>query len=172
MSQTLTSLSFFAGVGTLIVFFAALALGRFSLAAFKDYDGVAVDSSNGVDAAFTTYQPDPPAQQTYIGGQSQFPSQYPSSATEPFPPGQYPSPAGQYPPATGQYPASAAQQPSPAGQYPQHDPFGLTQDAYPSPQPRSQSPFPPAPYPGPPDQQTIPETTTAMDHTGQDPAGH
>src|SRR5262245_3332879 len=46
--HTLTSLALFAGVGTLIVFFAALALGRFSLAAFKDYDGLAVDSSNGI----------------------------------------------------------------------------------------------------------------------------
>src|SRR5262245_49857651 len=42
-AQVLTGLAFFTGVGALIVFFAAVALGRFSITALRDYVGPAAD---------------------------------------------------------------------------------------------------------------------------------
>jgi hypothetical protein len=121
----LTSLAFFGGTGALIVFFAALALGRFSLAAYQDHFELAEDDDGtaGLVAAPTALGSSPDQdtqgypQSPYFTGQTQgYPAQYPAS--DPF---------------------GAAQQ-----QYPQYNPFGLTQDA------RSQSPFPPAPNPFPP----------------------
>jgi hypothetical protein len=155
----LTFLAFFAGTGALIVFFASLALGRFSIAAYRDY----ADAGDDLDmaaASTASYSPYHGGQlgsaQPYMSGQPQYPSapdQY--TGTEQY------SPSDQYA-ATGEYPA-------PAGQYPVHDPFGLTQDVSPqSPYPRSQSPFPPAPYPGVGDQPATPETTTAPQPPSQD----
>ena len=153
-AQVLTGLAFFSGVGALIVFFAAVALGRFSITALKDYVGPTADFGDGtgvVGAGAYQAGQDTTAQQY---GQPQYPSQYPSGR-DPFPPSQYP--------ATEQYPA--------AGQYQQQGPFGLTSDVTaPGQYPQSPSPFPLAHYPGYPDQM-VPESTTAIERpSGQDPA--
>ena len=166
-AQVLTGLAFFTGVGALIVFFAAVALGRFSITALKDYVGPTADIGDGSGiAGLGAYQAgqDTTAQQY---GQPQYASQYPSGG-DPFPPSQYPATA-QYPAAAGQYPATE-QYPA-AGQYRQQGPFGLTSDVTaPGQYPQSPSPFPPTQYPGYPDQ-TVPESTTAIDRpSGQDPA--
>jgi hypothetical protein len=160
----LTNLAFFTGVGVLILFFAALALGRLSLAAHRDFsadDGdLAGVTGTGVYGAY---------QQGQESAQPQYGSQYPR--TDPFPPEHYASPTEQYPAAqpTGQYQPAAGAYQSPAGQYPPNDPFGVTQEQ--STVQRSQSPFPPAPYPGYPEQQTTPESTTAAEQQpGQDQA--
>ncbi|HEX5188162.1 MAG TPA: hypothetical protein VFW16_01375, partial [Streptosporangiaceae bacterium] len=161
----LTNLALFTGVGALIVFFAAIALGRFSIAALRDYDNglaedVDVSSIAGVGGAYAGYQASQDVQQPY---QQQY--QYPTAATDPFPPEHYASPTEQYPAQQQQY---QAQQQAPAGQYPQHDPFGLSQDATATQYPHSQSPFPPAPFPGYPDQPTTPETTATERPAAQD----
>jgi hypothetical protein len=166
-AQVLTGLAFFTGVGALIVFFAAVALGRFSITALKDYVGPAADLGDGSGiAGVGGYQAgqDAPTQQF---GQPQYASQYPSGR-DPFPPSQYPA-TEQHPAPAGQYPASE-QYPS-AGQYPHQGPFGLTRDAtVPGQHPQSPSPFPPAQYPGY-SAQTLPESTTAVERpAGQGPA--
>lgn len=163
----LTNLALFTGTGALIVFFAALALGRFSLAAYRDYDSgmiedVDVASIAGVGGSYAGYQA---SQQSYAGQQ-----QYPTAITDPFPPEHYASPTERYP-AGEAYPPAQQQYQSPGAQYPQHDPFGLSQDATANQYPRSQSPFPPAPFPGYTDQPTTPESTQAVDRpAGQDQA--
>jgi hypothetical protein len=169
----LTDLAFFGGLGAVIVFFAALALGRFSIAARRDYDDVVTGDGDAGLAAVGAYggtQAAQEVQQPYSA--QQYASQYP--ATDPFPPEHYASPTEQYPAAEQQPPPAGQQQ---AGQYqaggpqyPQHDPFGLTQDLPANQYQRSQSPFPPAPFPGYPDQPTTPESTTAPDPPGQDQA--
>jgi|HubBroStandDraft_1064217.scaffolds.fasta_scaffold04454_3 hypothetical protein len=102
----LTSLACFAGLGTLIVFFAALALGRQSIAAHRDHlkfgdltvpVGPGGGLANvGLTPSSPSYEPyqatgyqqasfsqgggsyEPPTNpQPVVGGQSQFPSQYP-----------------------------------------------------------------------------------------------
>lgn len=154
----LTNLAFFTGVGALILFFAATALGRFSIAAYRDFSADDGDVAGLTGAeVYGDYQQGP--QQPYAA-QQQFGSQYPS--TDQFPPEHYSAPTQQYPPA-GQYQ-------SPAGQYPQHDPFGLTQEQPASEYPRSQSPFPPAPFPGYQEQTTQETTTAAEQPPGQDKA--
>lgn len=109
----LTDIGFFWGVGALIVFFAGLALGRFSIAALKD--------SQPIDpfmtaAAARGYQP--------AASASAFAPPQPQYAADPFEAyttGQY---APQYPPDSysGQYQQYPAEQYSPeqypAGQYP------------------------------------------------------
>jgi hypothetical protein len=181
----LTELALFAGVGALIVFFAAVALGRFSIAAFRDYNGVAADdvdvaSIAGVGGAYGGYQQAQQVQQVqqpYAG--QQIAAQY--GSTEPFPPEHYASPTEQYQAtenfpgtehyqATEQYPPATQQQYQPGGaQYPQHDPFGLSQESPTNTYQRSQSPFPPAPFPGYPDQPAS-ESTTALDRPQGDQA--
>jgi hypothetical protein len=149
-----TSLAFFAGAGALIVFFAAVALGRFSITALRDYVGPAADSGDGIGVASTgAYQA---AQHTPTEqlGQPQYPSQYPSGP-DPFPPSQYP--------ATEQYPSAG-------GMYQQQGPFGLTSDPTVSGQYQSPSPFPPAQYPGYPGQTSSESTTAVQRPPGQDPA--
>ncbi len=163
----LTNLALFTGIGALIVFFAALALGRFSIAAYRDYVGgvaedVDVAGIAGVGGAYAGYQAgqeQPYQQQPYQ--QQPYQQQYPTAATDPFPPSHYSSPTEQYP-AADQFPPQQQYQ-APGVQHPQHDPFGLSQDATATQYPRSQSPFPPAPFPGYPDQPTTPESTTATD---------
>jgi hypothetical protein len=156
----LTSLTFYAGAGALIVFFAALALGRFSIAAHKDHARLAADlgAAAGVAGAgalaYSAYadqqgQPGQPGQPQYLPGQTQdfpAPSQYP----EQHPAGQDSFPTDQYGTAPDQY--------GTAPEYPPHDPFGLTQDAYPP----SQPPFPPAPNPFPPGQDPAGATQTGL----------
>ena len=175
----LTNLAFFTGVGALMLFFGALALGRFSIAAHRDFSADDGDLAGLTGAgAYGTYQQ---GQDQPYSAQPQYGSQYPS--TDPFPPEHYSSPTEQYPPASGQQPTGQYQSPggqyqppagqlqSPAGQYPQHDPFGLTQEQPASQYPPSQSPFPPAPFPGYPEQPTTPESSTTTEHPpGQDQA--
>jgi hypothetical protein len=153
--QVLTRLAFFTGTGGLIVFFAAVALGRFSITALRDYVGPAADLSDGASIAGAgAYQVGQDAS-TQQMGQPQYASQYPSSR-DPFSPSQYP--------ATEQYPAGGSQ-------YQQQGPFGLTRDTtVPGQYQQSPSPFPPAQYPGYPGQ-TSPESTTATERpSGQGPA--
>ncbi len=166
----LTSLAFFAGPGALIVFVAAIALGRLSITAYKDYlrwpppddtgagaglSGIGLSSSAG--PGYGGYS-DPSAQtQDLYGRNPGAPGAQGSVSPGSLPPEPYQAPAEQ--------------------QYPVHDPFGLTQD-YPSAQPgqgqypRSQPPFPPAENPFTPtyqpdyQQQTLPEN-----QPGQDPPG-
>src|SRR5579859_239062 len=142
----LTGLAFYAGTGALIVFFAALALGRFSLAAYRDYadvagDGAVAPGSGGGPLDFSAYQ----AGQNAAAAQPaptapQYPPHDPFGLTQTNP--QYP--AEQYP--TSQYPGS---------QYPgEQSPFGP-----------AQPPFPPAQYPTSPD-------PFGATHTGYTPAGY
>jgi hypothetical protein len=120
-------LGFFTGLGVVIVFIAALALGRFSLSAARD----------AADAA--DYEIDQ-------GGPAQFPASQPDRDPFPTSPGHYPSapgpypPAGQYPSATGQFPA--AQPDRSAGT----DPFPTTSGQFPT----TSGQYPPPPEPRPP----------------------
>jgi len=140
--QLLTQVAAYTGVGLLIVFFAALALGRQSIAAHRDHlrygqnvyqagtdpgaglasvglAGAGLGSSglgsSGLGAASPTYSPFQPAEfrptetasayppdppETYVGGDTQFPSQYP--ATETF----GGSGGERFPTAESAYPAS------------------------------------------------------------------
>jgi hypothetical protein len=107
-------LGFFTGLGVVIVFFAALALGRFSLIAARDAADAGLAADYGSDLAgptqFPASQPDRPA------GQDPFPTTT----------GQFPSATGQYPTTTGQFPASQPRRE--AGQ----DPFPTTSGQYPT----------------------------------------
>jgi hypothetical protein len=134
---TLTEMALFTGVGAAIVFFAALALGRFSIVGYRDYlraqeraesasdrdaglaglglaglglappattlGSYAADQASA--ATMTAYPAGLTGQPQYVGGQAEFPSQYPAdfdtAATGPFPAGdpaqpQAPEPAGPY----------------------------------------------------------------------------
>jgi hypothetical protein len=99
----LTELAGYTAVGLLIVFFAALALGRQSIAAHKDHlrygemmyqagtapaAGLASVGLGSASPSYTPFQPtetasaypaEPP--DTYVGGDTEFPSQYPSTET-------------------------------------------------------------------------------------------
>jgi hypothetical protein len=162
----LTPMAFFAGPGALIVFVAAVALGRLSITAYKDYlrwppsddtgpgtglAGIGLASATGPGYAGPG---DPTAQIEDMYGRDQGAGSSPSAPTE-----TYQAPAEQ--------------------QYPVHDPFGLTQD-YPGPgqYPRSQPPFPPAENPFAPTyqqdyaQQTRPqESGQGQAQPGQDSPG-
>jgi hypothetical protein len=170
-----TNLALFTGVGALILFFAAMALGRFSLAAHRDFA-----ADNGDLAGLTGTDVYGGYQQEQGSTQPQYGSQYPR--TDAFPPEHYTSPTEQYP-SVGQQPTGQHQSPggqfqppggqfqSPAGQYPQPDPFGVTREQ--STVQRPQSPFSPAPFPGYPEQPTTaPESTKAAEQPppGQDQA--
>lgn len=96
-----TNLLTFTGVGILVVLFAALALGRVSIGAHKDFvrfgdaaagagaspAGLGGLASVGLAAprpSFTPFQPTtaspfPPAPEPMVGGQAKFPSQYPAT---------------------------------------------------------------------------------------------
>lgn len=98
-NAVLTSLAFYAGTGALIVFFAALALGRFSVAAYRDHLRAELEQELDLSPA-AAY----PAEQ-YVP--AQFPPQYPPEP-DPFPSTHpYPDegflPTGQFP---AQYPAT------------------------------------------------------------------
>jgi hypothetical protein len=116
----LTDLAAYSGVGLLIVFFAALALGRQSIAAHRDHlrygetvyqagtDPGAGLASVGLGSAGPSYTPFQPTEvaaspyptgpvETYVGGDTQFPSQYPT-ATETY------GGAERYPTAQASYP--------------------------------------------------------------------
>jgi len=163
----LTNLAFFTGLGILILFFAAMALGRLSLAAHRDF--AADDGDLAGTDVYGGYQ------QPQGSVQPQYGSQYPR--TDPFPPGHYASPTeqytaagqqptGQFPSPGGQFQPPAGQYQAPTGQYAQPDPFGVTQEQ--STVQRSQSPFPPAPFPGNPEQPAT--TQQSAKPTEQPPA--
>jgi len=129
----LTALAFYAGTGALILFFAAVALGRFSIAAYRDYvedDGLSGVTSDGA-LDFSAYQ----------AGQGSATAQAPTVASQYPAPGPFglTEPESQYPPEQSQF--SASQPPFPPAQYPTSpDPFGTTQTGY------SPSGYPPAGY--------------------------
>lgn len=124
----LTDLVTFIGVGALIVFFGALASGRVSIGAYKDFvrfgeataaagatGGLASVGLGAPSPSYSPYQPTsvspfPPAQDPAVGGQAKFPSQYPTSggesaSTDTFTPGQV-----TYSPGQTKYPPSQAQE--------------------------------------------------------------
>ena len=98
----LTELLTFTGVGVLIVFFGALASGRVSIGAYKDFvrfgdaaaaaasatgGGLASVGLGSASPSYTPYQPTSfspfsPAEEPVVGGQAKFPSQYPTSGEE------------------------------------------------------------------------------------------
>ncbi|HET9895936.1 MAG TPA: hypothetical protein VFQ44_13495 [Streptosporangiaceae bacterium] len=102
----------FAGVGVLIVFSAALALGRLSIAAHRDHErfgelgdagapgGLANVGLSPSSSVFDPYQPaqappnPPTGPQPVVGGDTRFPSQYPA---DPFSPEQAGYPGGNNP---------------------------------------------------------------------------
>lgn len=102
----LEQVSFFAGLGVLIIFLAALAMGRFSMIAAKD-------ASAAGPAGYGTYQADGPDQ---------------------FPADQEDAPAAQqqYPSATGQFPAAQQQYPTVTGQFPAQQEYPPSQDQFPT----------------------------------------
>jgi hypothetical protein len=100
MRSYLEQLSFFAGLGVLIIFLAALAMGRFSMVSAKD-------AAMSGAAGYGPYQG--------IGGQDQFPSA--SDDTQAAQP-QYPPATGQFPSASGSFSAAQEQYPSATGQFP------------------------------------------------------
>jgi hypothetical protein len=149
-----TPLAFFAGPGALIVFVAAVAIGRLSITAYKDYlrwppaddtSGAAGLAGIGLSSAAGpggyAGPGDLTAQIDDMYGRDQASASSPSAPTE-----TYQAPAEQ--------------------QYPVHDPFGLTQD-YPGQgqYPRSQPPFPPAENPfAPTHQQDYTQQTWPQDN--------
>ena len=144
----LTSLAFFAGTGALIVFTAAIAIGRLSITAYRDYlrwppaedieggglAGIGLGRSAATAPGYGGYtDPSAPTQDLYG-------SQNPASAPT--------------------YPTESYQAPAERG-YPEHDPFGLARDYPRQPKtPRSQPPFPPAENPSAPTQSDQAQTQT------------
>jgi hypothetical protein len=102
---------FFTGIGGLIIFFGALAIGRFSMLAAKDAASADYGDYQGGADQFPQADTDQAAQEQYQTSPSPFPV-----SPSPFPPAQYPSgpstgqfPAGQqYPPPTEQFPPSSS----------------------------------------------------------------
>jgi len=142
----LDTLGLYRATGALIVFFAALALGRFSIAAHKDHErfatgaagvggaaGLASLGSLGMSSSPTFGQPGQsysptsyqPTQTQYVPGQSDYPQeQFPQ---EQFPQEQHPAsqyPAGQDTFPQEQHPASPEASPPTQTMYPgRDDPF-------------------------------------------------
>jgi hypothetical protein len=102
--DAVTGLGFFTGVGAAIIFLAALSLGRFSVAAFKDHVRAA-DLAGGVIYESgddeVTYQPGPAP---YVQVPSQHPSQYPP---------EHEAPAGQFLQTEDTFPATHPYPPGP-----------------------------------------------------------
>jgi hypothetical protein len=127
LRQFLESLGFFTGTGVLIVFFAALALGRFSVA------GGPADEQEPW-AAHPAPLDEARQQEAFPASQDQFPAsqdQLPTIASQYPPGGSQPSPTGQVPPqhnAFGQQREQGAvgpqqqQSPTAAGQVPSSSP--------------------------------------------------
>src|SRR6266567_4582546 len=82
----LTGLAFYGGTGALIVFFSALALGRFSIAAYRDH--VERPENSAAPPAWLTPAQDPFGRTQDLLGSP--PSSYPP-AQAPFPPAQFPA---------------------------------------------------------------------------------
>jgi hypothetical protein len=132
----LEQLGFFAGLGAVIVFFAALALGRFSLLAARDADaGGQADYQHDLagPGSFAGAHDDLPAGQLQPPATTgQFPAAQPvfppspeqAPSTGPFPSRPaYPPSQDPFPTTTGQYPPPQDQFPTTTGQYPPQDPF-------------------------------------------------
>ncbi len=111
----LDSVGSFAGVGVLTVFFAALAIGRLSIAAHRDHlrfgdasdippGGLANVGLSPSGSAFDPYQPTQASPvpstgpQPVVGGDTRFPSQYPG---DPFPGDPFPTEQAAYPGSGG-----------------------------------------------------------------------
>jgi hypothetical protein len=139
----LEQVGFFVGVGALIIFFAAIGIGRFSLLSARDaaaFDAEldqfpsASDPSLASPTTATSGFPATttcqfPAASPYPGTPRPFPGEEPTQAQDRFPPsstGQFPtSSTGQFPTtSTGQFPASTGPFPSssPSGQFPESTP--------------------------------------------------
>lgn len=124
--QLLAVQAAYTGVGLLIAFFAALALGRQSIAAHRDhlrYGEMVYQAGTTPDAGLATvglaatspsyspfqstqtaasaYPSDPP--DTFVGGNTKFPSQYP--ATETYAPDRFAATENSYPEDTGPFDA-------------------------------------------------------------------
>jgi hypothetical protein len=124
LRQFLEGLGFFTGTGLLIVFFAAIALGRFSATSVTVGDVVASDSLVGDTAAGgiagqqswtarETPADEPQTQGSYPASQDQ----YPTVASQ-YPPASQGSPAGQAPPRQDLFHRPEAQQEETTGQFP------------------------------------------------------
>ena len=78
----LTGIGVYSGVGAAVVFFAALALGRLSIAAFRDAQAAGAADYPGQDLTSVTGGPAtaqvPAASGPYVPGLSGYPSSYPS----------------------------------------------------------------------------------------------
>jgi hypothetical protein len=130
LRRFLEGLGFFTGTGLLIVFFAALALGRFSVTSAADDEDTDHAGLIGGPAPGQQTWPLREAPEAEQGGQFPASSEYPTTTSQ-YPAGSQPSPAGespprpdlfgrpqeQYPTATGQFPASSA-----TGQFPASPP--------------------------------------------------
>jgi hypothetical protein len=137
----LTSLGFYAGTGALIMFFAALALGRFSIAPTREHARLAEDLAGvagvaglaGAGAlaydAYSSRQPTKsysPVQSQYPAGQDTFPQSHDAFQAEA---GQYPTSPTPYQGSQETYPAGA-QEPYVSSQDPfpgSHDPYSSGQ---------------------------------------------
>jgi len=125
-----TGLAFYAGTGALVVFFAALALGRFSITAYRDYVELADDSASAGALDFSAYQSGEATSTVQQQAASQYAPTGPFGLTQTVP--QYPAEQSSY---------QSAQPPFPPAQFPESpDPFGTTQTGY------SPTGFPPAGY--------------------------
>jgi len=136
----LEEIGFFVGVGALIIFFGAIAIGRFSILSAKD--AADVDNSDYGDilgsrdqdmaspASAGQYPASPaspasPAVGQYPASPRPFPGDEPTQTQDRVPSatGQFPTSGGQFPPASGQFPPST-------GQYPESaSPFGGKSDS-------------------------------------------
>jgi len=134
----LEELGFFSGLGVVIVFFAALALGRCAVVGVKDAARAAGSTADaGLAVGGLAAEPEPAAWSPEPAAPPLPGNPYPPRH-ETVQPGTGTSPGGLLPPATSQFPSSGGQQDA-------EDP--LTHDA--GPFPRPVSPFPPAPSGGP-----------------------
>jgi hypothetical protein len=99
---------FFTGIGGLVIFFGALAIGRFSMIAARDVAATAdYGGYSGGDEQYPQADGDQTSQEQYQTSPSPFPpAQYPSSGTGPTT-GQFPA-GQQYPPPTEQFPPSSS----------------------------------------------------------------
>ena len=122
LRQFLEGLGFFTATGLLIVFFAALALGRFSASSAAAEADLGGDGLIGGTASQQTWPPrQSPAEQenqeTFPASQDQYPT-----ATSQYPAGSQPSPAGQAPPRQDVFSRPQEQYPTTTGQFPASPP--------------------------------------------------
>jgi hypothetical protein len=105
--QFLESLGFFTGTGVLIVFLAALALGRFSVVSLRD---AALAEDAGM--AYPAGSDSAPGSATFPATTGEFPavgSQYPGAGeSEGTAAAEYPTAAAEYPTAAEEYPTAAS----------------------------------------------------------------